>query len=544
MIWYVFSMCLILPASALGQPREVKPALNEVREGVPAGERPYEMVWAGREEARPPLVDFEDLEGWTVELHGKAVATLERSREQRMWGETSGKLTYRGEPGENRIVLRPPRPIPIPGRFTAANIWCFGNNWGWVPRADTPQVDLALHLVDSGGANHRISLGRVRWEEWWLVHRRVINHAGAEPRFPFALAAIEVSGGHQKDDRAIFLDSLSFYEEEWPALEFAPRPKRGVEPFEGQDQGLNTGPGKLPFPTREETILPANFEREFRVEARKPEALGWELRYEGSDSTVVYSVFPRPGDLGSIRVSIDGRPVARALAGAGVRLDGEDAPPSQRSIGMVDGVLRVEEVRNAGPQQQVTVELRYRLWQKSLVIDVICRGGRATELDLGAFEDVESPEAIPIPFANYGGQSHVLLARAGGKPFFGSVWVDWYRSSGSELFTRREVRRDSARINGGVRYRPKTDGSRNDLYERIFLTVSPLFEETLPTIANPPSRWAHVAGERLWQESWGPGSFEREHERSRRLRAYGIEKLIQCNHEIAWRDNADSFTLR
>jgi len=48
----------------------------------------------------------------------------------------------------------------------------------------------------------------------------------------------------------------------------------------------------------------------------------------------------------------------------------------------------------------------------------------------------------------------------------------------------------------------------------------------------------------LWQESWGPRDFEKEHERSRRLRAYGIEKLIQCNHEIAWRDNADSFTLR
>lgn len=32
--------------------------------------------------------------------------------------------------------------------------------------------------------------------------------------------------------------------------------------------------------------------------------------------------------------------------------------------------------------------------------------------------------------------------------------------------------------------------------------------------------------------------------RSRMLRAYGIEKLIQCNHEIAWRDGGESFTLR
>jgi hypothetical protein len=41
------------------------------------------------------------------------------------------------------------------------------------------------------------------------------------------------------------------------------------------------------------------------------------------------------------------------------------------------------------------------------------------------------------------------------------------------------------RINGGIRYHPKTDGKRNDLFERIFVTVSPNFEEVLPVIPNP-----------------------------------------------------------
>lgn len=49
---------------------------------------------------------------------------------------------------------------------------------------------------------------------------------------------------------------------------------------------------------------------------------------------------------------------------------------------------------------------------------------------------------------------------------------------------------------------------------------------------------------RLWQESWGPDNYERERERSKRLRAYGIEKLTQCNHEITWRDGGESFTFR
>ncbi|MCZ7637033.1 MAG: hypothetical protein M5U12_13945 [Verrucomicrobia bacterium] len=50
--------------------------------------------------------------------------------------------------------------------------------------------------------------------------------------------------------------------------------------------------------------------------------------------------------------------------------------------------------------------------------------------------------------------------------------------------------------------------------------------------------------DRLWQESWGPENYEQQMQRSRRLRAYGLAQLIQCNHEITWRDAGESFTLR
>jgi hypothetical protein len=48
----------------------------------------------------------------------------------------------------------------------------------------------------------------------------------------------------------------------------------------------------------------------------------------------------------------------------------------------------------------------------------------------------------------------------------------------------------------------------------------------------------------LWQESWGPQDYEKEYQRSKRLRAYGIDQLTQCNHEITWRDGGESFTFR
>ena len=45
----------------------------------PVGKRPYEMDWAGRNEPPlPALVDFENLDGWTVACD-QAVATLESS---------------------------------------------------------------------------------------------------------------------------------------------------------------------------------------------------------------------------------------------------------------------------------------------------------------------------------------------------------------------------------------------------------------------------------------------------------------------------------
>jgi hypothetical protein len=122
--------------------------------------------------------------------------------------------------------------------------------------------------------------------------------------------------------------------------------------------------------------------------------------------------------------------------------------------------------------------------------------------------------------------------------------MDWYRSNASVPHAIDRIDGNTVHLNGGVRYHSKTDGVRNDLYERFFLTFSPVFEETLATIANPPAKRGREAATRLWQESWGPQDYDRERERSRKLRAYGIEMLTQCNHEITWRDGGESFTFR
>jgi hypothetical protein len=155
-----------------------------------------------------------------------------------------------------------------------------------------------------------------------------------------------------------------------------------------------------------------------------------------------------------------------------------------------------------------------------------------------------NPELLLLPYLNYGGHHLNVLMSKGKAPCFASVWMDWYRSNASEPYVVDKVDGGKVHLNGGVRYIPKTDGQRNDLYERFFVTFSPTFEETLPTIANPPAKRGREAATRLWQESWGPENYQREHERSKKLRTYGIEMLTQCNHEITWRDGGESFTFR
>ena len=103
--------------------------------------------------------------------------------------------------------------------------------------------------------------------------------------------------------------------------------------------------------------------------------------------------------------------------------------------------------------------------------------------------------------------------------------VDHYRSNASALWAVNGVADDGVAYNGGSRYLPKTDGRRNDCFERLFLTVSPRFEEVLPNIPNPKSPWMHVAGERLWSAH---GASNREHDYAlwKKVARYGMTKMV------------------
>ncbi len=517
------------------------------------GERPYELVWAGRtQDERPALIDFEDedLANWAV-LCEQAEASFARSQEQPLWGDYVGQLVYRGTGPQPKVTLRPPAPVAIAAPFDCVNLWLYGNNWAWVTDPTTPQVDVRIGLQNAAGTQLTVPLDRVRWKEWWLMHRRLTPEQLAILGDRPSVVSIEIVGGRNPEDRTLFFDNLAVYRETLAPLEFTPRPARGISLPEGQTVGTNTGPGVLPFPTREETILPDNLTREFQTAVRQEAEGAYAFHYTGADGQLTYRYRPHTGTLGDITAEWVGRGAAfRPCVEGGVYFsagsDGGVVVPERIELvqTQLDGERLAATWRCAVGSRTAQVTYTLRLWQKSLVVDVCCPGNEIGEFRIGQAVGVADPRLVTLPFLV--GAEHrpaVLVAGPADTPLFVSALLDHCRSNSSLFWFTNQVADDGATLNGGSRYLPRTDGQRNPVFERLFLTVTPHFTETLPNIPNPKSPWMHVAGERVWRAH---GASNRQHDYAywRKVARYGMTQVAITDHETGWRDGGESFTLR
>ena len=514
------------------------------------GKRPYEMEWAGRTADRcPALIDFEKLDGWTVSVD-QAVASLTRSREQQLWGRYVAKLTYRGLGAKPVVVVKPPQPVPIVGRFDCLNFWVYGNNWAWVVDETTPRVQIALMLRGPDGRRGKVAIGMVRWREWWVMHHR-LSPEQLELYKPGTLfEGIEITGGRNSADRTLYFDNLAAYVEALPALTYAPRPKRAIALPTGQTVGTNIGPGVLPFPNCEETILPDNLAIGFQTGLEKA-GDAFVFRYKGPDAQVVYRYQPRTGTLGDISVECEGFATAfQPMSGGGLCF----APPG-KEVGQLPTRVELLSCRQTGQTveavwrchwEQGAAEVKYafRLWQKSLVIDVQCLGGAVAEVRFGKAVGASQPRLTTVPFLVGAAQRPAVLVM--GPPerscFLSSI-IDHCRTNASSLWFVNSIDVDGTAYNGGTRYRVKTDGVRNPCFERLFLTVSPRFEEVLPNVPNPKSPWMQVTSQRVWR-AHGASQRDRDYAFWKQIARHGMSQVLITDHETGWRDGGESFTLR
>ncbi|MGE5531221.1 MAG: hypothetical protein ACM3VW_03755, partial [Bacteroidota bacterium] len=123
----------------------------------------------------------------------------------------------------------------------------------------------------------------------------------------------------------------------------------------------------------------------------------------------------------------------------------------------------------------------------TLKVDLTAPGGWATGTDFGVIAGLTAPKPIEIPylkFTPYGTMSHVVA----GSGVFVSVFPDIYRSDYSNVKSDlAKVESDRVRLLHQTVYTPLTNGRRNDLRDRLLITASPEFIDTLPNHQNPRS---------------------------------------------------------
>lgn len=514
------------------------------------GKRPYEMDWANRlQDDNPPLVDFENLDGWTVKSEN-AVGTIERTRQQQLWDKYVGKFTYRANGADPKYLIGPAQPIKIVAPFDAVSLWVYGNNWSYSPNASTPMVSIAAKFLDSKGAEFSVPLTTVVWEEWYLCARRLTPDQIAAVKNGASFVGFDIGNGRNKEDRVLYFDNLAVFTEKFAPLTFEPRPARGIAMFPGQTTGTNTGPGKLPFPNRPETILPDNLVKDFKTSA-KQDGGSFVFTYKGSDGTLTYALTPKTGTWSDVTARWGKQAATHPLVDGGVYLfvNGKAvAPEKVEPLGTaLHGDTVVQKLRLTAGGVTGDATYTYRLWNKSLVIDTVCPGGVVAEVRYGHAEGLDSPRVVGNPFYHYGGAASdrpgVAVSGSGDNAIFLTGNTDWYLSNASTPFSSNEVKEGKANYQGGVRYINKTDGTRNDCYERFFVTISPKYEEVLPTVPNPKSPYMSVAGTHVWR-AHGAGNRESDAAYWTRVWRYGMRQCLITDHETGWRDGGESFTFR
>jgi len=502
--------------------------------------QPVSRFIAGTTEQHLPLVDFEDLTGWTVTTYkGISKAELFRSHEKALWGNYVAKVTFEGSRGQEQakrsFVIRPPQPIAINSAFDAVALWVYGKYY-YRPGGFT----VSAQFEDAQGKARSVILDnrsgpyndyhQVFWGGWSIAHCAL----PAEVKPPAKFLSLTFYGLVGESSQTAYIDSLSFY-------------KINRDPIPCTVPSWK----EVNFPTTPDTILPSlakgvQFKNSIRREGDTITFL-----YDGNDESIEYQYRPDKGTLSDISTKFNKSFNFRPLVGGGLVLDvgGRQYSPDDSGVKRTLDSLTVKgDVVEAVWSFQVAdttfkARLGLQLKQKSLIVNLNADTGAVNEVRFGSAMGTPAPKLLEVPYLTMGGGMHksedpAILYTNG---VFLSAFADWYNSEASELFGEKKLlSNESATINGGSAYYARTDGKRNAVGERFFLTASSKFAEALPNIPNPPSPYLNVTKKRVWaMQSWdldakayadivagkAPPYYEQLYSFWEKMKQYGVDDL-------------------
>lgn len=268
--------CVILPSeygeNAESIWREACYALGEIEKAesypenlgagkpYPKDNRPYEFKRANRnEDDVRPLVDFENESEWRVECTD-AAAICGTTSEEQLFGNKTMRLSYCGRGAKPKVMLSPLSPIALPDDFNAMYVWVKGNHWGHGANTDfsIPNTPFYVCFTLADGKEECIRLLDLAWPDWHQLNHRFSKKEIARLKGA-KFAGFRLENGTQKQYLQIHLDNFAVFKESLDGkIEVKPRAKRNLKALRGAVLGINTGAETLPFPTRDETIMPVS----------------------------------------------------------------------------------------------------------------------------------------------------------------------------------------------------------------------------------------------------------------------------------------------
>lgn len=509
---------LFLPVTGFSQKRGV----NYDPDSEAMGKKPYEM--ATRREDKTPLVLFDDCEKWIIETEN-CEADLYLSSEQRLFRPTSGKLVYTTTDKEAAIKLIYEESIALTEPWDCIDFWTYGDHWLWERRHYSALKHYAL-IKGSDGRVHELNFSSgdhngLIHKYWFLNHIKV----NEEIEKPAQFIGIKLVGDNTipGDRHTLFFGPIYVYQELLGKLTFQEYPET------------------LPFPLREETILPVNRNPDFSNRVKK-EGDQYYLSYRGRDMDLTYVVDVNSGILNGIRVKADNAVYELCKNAEVIFTSDRKANWTVENEVIRNDTLFVKFTASTGGQTH-DFSCWYTINQKSLVIGIHEKSavGYVKEITLGETGPLKRGKLVTVPFLPYDFGRHPKLLF--GDDLFFFKQFDWYYSDGSILTTNNSLADGWANYNNGVEYVPKTDGKRNPVREKLFINVSKDVLEVLPTIDNPASPMRSYQANRLWMID-GSSDYEKNIERAKRLKALGLENVTVRYHEEYWRDGGESFTFR
>ena len=468
-----------------------------------AAERPYEMDWANRTaDEFPPVARLENADGWTVR-GTDAEVSLSGATEYALFGKGTARVAYRATGEKPSFTFAPEKPLPCPDGFDTLSVWLRAKN------VRQPHLDFRADFRDAADKLFSLELGKIRHDEWHCEIGVVPPSLRERAAKGASFVGFTVSGGTNGYSRTFDFTSLCLFRDPQRPLPKTERAKRGVQLFKDQPQGHNVGVGSLPFPNRADTMMPP-----------RKEVSGLEFRLPDEDATVWDKLAFRVNGGDWIPLASGGGIFPRTAAkGAKVHFHRE----ANSVVADIEAAAGVEEVLfGAGlfPSDAALVAWPY------LTLNWCDR--------------------YDVPGYEKGGiyQPKTAVFKVGDRTVCVGAMFDWTQSNASAPTDRDDAIEGEAQLCCGLMYVPKTDGTRNRVFERYVWTVGEEPADVFPVVPNPDSPWKHVTGTGVWRAH--PASDDRRDDYRfwRSVRDAGMKHIIVTDHEKMWRDGNESFTFR